>query len=111
MHERKRYPSDVSREQFKQIRPILESARKKTKPRKLDLYEVFCGLLYVLRGGIQWRMLPEVFPKWRSVYNYWQIWDQERADGISILDQVLKKISWRHAKTPWAQKQDQPAHH
>jgi hypothetical protein len=37
-------------------------------------------------------MLPEGFPKWRSVYNYWQIWNKERVGGMSVLDQVLKKI-------------------
>ena len=31
---RARYPSDVSREQFEVIQPLLESARKKTAPRK-----------------------------------------------------------------------------
>ena len=48
---RKPYPSDVSREQFEAIRPLLESARKQTKPRTLDLYDVFCGVLYVLKSG------------------------------------------------------------
>ncbi len=38
----KSYPSDISREQFEKIKPILESSRRKTKPRKLDLYNVFC---------------------------------------------------------------------
>ncbi len=38
----KSYPSDISREQFEKIKPILESSRRKTKPRKLDLYDVFC---------------------------------------------------------------------
>ena len=45
---RTEYPSDISREQFAQIQPILESARKKTKPRTVDLYDVFCAVLYVL---------------------------------------------------------------
>ena len=44
------YPSDITREQFKIIRPILESARKKTKPRVVDLYDVFCGVLYILKS-------------------------------------------------------------
>ncbi|MDR0735224.1 MAG: IS5/IS1182 family transposase, partial [Zoogloeaceae bacterium] len=38
---RKSYPSDISREQFEVIRPLLESARKKTCPRRVELYEVF----------------------------------------------------------------------
>ena len=37
------YPSDISREQFARILPTLESARRRTKPRTVDLYDVFCG--------------------------------------------------------------------
>ena len=59
---RKQYPSDITREQFEQIRPLLEGGRKKTAPRKVDLYEVFCAILYLLKSGCQWRMLAEVFP-------------------------------------------------
>jgi len=59
---RPRYPSDISRKQFEQIRPMLEGARKKTAPRKVELYEVFCAVLYLLRSGCQWRMLPTRFP-------------------------------------------------
>ena len=59
---RKKYPSDVSREQFEKIKPLLEKARKKTKPRIVDLYEVFCGVLYILKSGCQWRMLPSPGP-------------------------------------------------
>jgi transposase len=102
---RKTYPSDVSREQFAEVLPIIESARRKTKPRDLDLYDVFCGVLYVLKGGIQWRMLPEGFPKWRSVYAYFQIWSEEKDGRDSILEQCLKKISWRGSHTQWTESQ------
>ncbi|CDG95100.1 hypothetical protein XBP1_1000003 [Xenorhabdus bovienii str. puntauvense] len=33
----------ITREQFEQIRPLFEQARKRTAPRKIDLYEVFLG--------------------------------------------------------------------
>ena len=45
------YPSDISREQFVRILPTLESARRRTKPRTVDLYDVFCGVLYLLKSG------------------------------------------------------------
>ena len=51
------YPSDVTREQFEIIRQDLENAKKKTRPRKYDLYDIFCAVLYVVKVGIQWRML------------------------------------------------------
>ncbi|WP_375316056.1 IS5 family transposase [Wolbachia endosymbiont (group A) of Colletes cunicularius] len=93
---RRVYPSDISRERFEIILPDLESCRKKTKPRKLDLYDVFCGVLYVLKSGCQWRMLPKEFPKWRNCYDYFKK-SSEKPNGSkeSILERVLKKNSWR----------------
>jgi hypothetical protein len=92
---RKAYPSDISREQFESIRPLLEGVRKKTKPRAVDLYEVFCGVLYLLKSGCQWRMLPSDFPKWRTVYAYFEKWREPAPDGLSVLEQALKKSGWR----------------
>ncbi len=43
----------MTREQFEVIRPLLESARKKTKPREVDLYYVFNAVLYLLKTGCQ----------------------------------------------------------
>ena len=51
----KNYSSNITRQQFELIRPALENFRKRTKPRKYDLYEVFCAVLYVLKTGCQWR--------------------------------------------------------
>ena len=43
--ERKRYPSDISREQYQSIRLLLETGNKKTRPQEVDLYNVFCAVL------------------------------------------------------------------
>jgi len=48
---RKTYPSDISREQFEQITDLLETARKKTRPRTVDLSDVFCAILCLLNSG------------------------------------------------------------
>jgi hypothetical protein len=45
---RKAYPSDISREQFSEIEPLLLTA-----PRKLDLYDVFCAVLYIFKTACQ----------------------------------------------------------
>ena len=87
------YPSDITREQFEIIREDLENAKKRTRPRKVDLYDVFCAILYLLKGGIQWRMLPSDFPSWKLVYYYFTIWSKKDENGESILDTILKKIS------------------
>jgi transposase len=106
---RKRYPSDITREQFEEVRGDLEGARKRTRPREVDLYEVFCAVLYVLRSGCQWRMLPEGFPKWRTAYAYWRIWSQER-EGGSLIERITKKTGRKGPAQTWAQGEPQPAH-
>jgi len=71
----------------------MEKTKKVTKPRKIDIYEVFCAILYVLKSGCQWRMLPSDFPKWSTVYYYWRIWSYSDPDGSeSTWERVLKKI-------------------
>ena len=85
------YPSDITREQFARILPLLESARRRTKPRTVDLYDVFCRVLYLLKSGCQWRMLPADFPDWRTCYKYFRQWSERPGpEDESILERVLK---------------------
>ena len=100
----KKYPSDISREQFAVILPMLESVRRKTKPRTVDLYEVFCAVLYLLRSGCQWRALPSDFPKWRTVHSYFAKWSEPDEDGVSVLERALKKSGWRGPRETGAQR-------
>ena len=69
----KTYPSDLTAEQFALIEinlPILQP-----HPRRIwDYYIIFNAILYVVKGGIQWRMLPDSFPPWGTVYGYFRTW-------------------------------------
>ena len=60
------------------IQEILPSAKSKRRPRSLDMRQVINAILYIVVGGIQWRMLPKEYPKWQSVYYYFRLW---RDDG------------------------------
>ena len=105
------YPSDISREQFARILPTLESARCRTKPRTVDLYDVFCGVLYLLKSGCQWRMLPADFPDWRTCYQYFRQWSERPGPGQdSIPERVLKTIGWRGTTKQWSERADQLLH-
>jgi transposase len=107
---RRKYPSDISREQFEQIRELLESGRKKTRPRQVDLYDVFCAVLYLLKSGCQWRMIPSDFPKWRTVHHYFSLWSEKPEEGASLLEQALKKTGWRGSTQTGAQRQNELLH-
>jgi transposase len=103
---RKHYPSDITRKQFEMIRPILEAAKKTTRPRTIDLYDIFCAVAYFLRSSCGWRMLPGDFPKWRTVYTYWEIWTAEIGGEPSVWEKVLKKIKGRGTRWEWAQEEN-----
>ena len=92
MDMRKRYPSDISREQFEEIREELAKAKKATHPRKYDLYDIFCAILYLLKEGCTWRAIPHDFPKWQNVRYHYDIWASPDEDGVSILDRVLRRL-------------------
>jgi len=102
------YPSDITRQQFEIIRPILEAAQKKTKPRKIDQYDVFCALLYLLKSGCQWRMLPSDFPQWKLVHYYFTVWSwKKNKNASSVLEEVLKKIGWSRTYEKWEKMQNE----
>ena len=48
------------------------------------------GILYVVKTGCQWRMLPSDFPPWKTVYGYFRrlsklgIWENVLADLVKI---------------------------
>ena len=92
MDMRKSYPSDISREQFEEIREELAGAKKATHPRKYDLYDIFCAILYLLKEGCTWRAIPHDFPKWQNVRYHYDIWASPDEDGVSILDRVLRRL-------------------
>jgi transposase len=87
------YPSDITREEFEIIRKDLEGAKKATKPRKKDLYDIFCAILYLVKSGCRWRMLPADFPKCGIVRYYYDVRSKQREDGTALLSGVLKKMS------------------
>jgi transposase len=89
---RPEFPSDVSREQFDSVRDMLEAARRKTRPRKHDLYDVFCAVLYFLHTGNAWRSMPPEFPPWRTVHEYFTQWTMLRDGDRTLLEQALDKL-------------------
>src|SRR5512140_1128428 len=72
--EQKRYPSDVSDEEWAFAAPYLTLMREDAPQRDYSLREVFNGLRWITRTGAQWRMLPHDLPPWTVVYQQAQRW-------------------------------------
>ena len=71
---RKSYPSDLTDEQWDILLPLLPPAKHGGRPRTVDIREVVNGIVYVLRTGCPWRMLPHDLPPWQTVYKYFRRW-------------------------------------
>ena len=64
----KRYPSDLTDEEWARIEPFLPRASKAGRPVEVELREVLNAIRYMARSGGGWRMLPNDFPPWQTVY-------------------------------------------
>jgi putative transposase len=64
----KRYPTDLTDEEWSHTEPLLPQAAKTGRRRSVDLREVLNAIRYLVRTGCGWRMLPAHFPPWQTVY-------------------------------------------
>ena len=97
----KNYPSDLTDTQWQIIEKMFD-AQERNRKRKHSLRAVLNAVWYVVKGGIQWRMLPKDFPKWQTIYWYYQKW---RKNGFwALLHDTLSKLVRRKVG-----KQDSPS--
>ncbi len=53
------YPSDMTDEEWKLVRPLVETGQKGPGPRRqVNVRVVLNGIFYKLRNGCSWRSLP-----------------------------------------------------
>ena len=64
----KRYPTDLTDEEWDRIVPFLPKPAKKGRKPSVDMREVLNAIRYIARAGCGWRMLPKDFPPWQTVY-------------------------------------------
>ncbi len=76
MESARQYPSDLTDEQWQIIRRLLPKPSKRGRP-QIDRRWVINAILYVVRSGCQWRMLPLNFPKWNTVYGVFWRWSRD----------------------------------
>ncbi len=93
----KRYPSDLTRNQWKRLKRLLPPAKPGGRPRSVKLREVLNGILYITRGGCAWRMMPTDLPPWSTCYDYFRKW---RNDGTwaKIHDALRDQVRRRHQR-------------
>ncbi|GAB0114940.1 hypothetical protein AcidC75_24640 [Acidisoma sp. C75] len=64
----KRYPTDLTDEEWARIKPLLPEPPKRGRKVSVDLREMLNAIRYMARSGGGWRMLPTDFGPWQTVY-------------------------------------------
>ncbi len=74
---RQAYPSDVSDEEWEILEPLIPKRDPETYSARYERREIVNAILYVLRSGCPWRLLPHDLPVWETVYWYFRRWERE----------------------------------
>ena len=93
------YPTDLTDRQWKILSRLIPAAKKRGRPIVYDRRSIVNAILYVVRSGCQWRMLPKDFPPWRTVYQIFYRW---RLNGLweKIHDAVRQKVRKQNGRKP-----------
>ena len=95
---RKTYPSDVTDDEWAFVAPYLTLMKEDAPQREHALREVFNGLRYIVRTGMQWRFMPNDLPPWHTVYQQTQRWVKAGVfeDMVGDLRMLLREIAGRN---------------
>lgn len=87
------YPSDLSDAEWALIKPYFAPKTTRGSAFKHDKKQVVNAILYVLKGGITWRMMPNDCPPWQTVYDHFSRWNKQ-----GVWEKALDAINKRHRK-------------
>jgi putative transposase len=87
----RRYPTDLTDEQWALIEPLLPPAKHGGRPRTVDLRLVLDTIFYLTKTGCQWAMLPRDLAKRSTANDYFSAW---KADGTwqAVLDALRRQV-------------------
>jgi transposase len=98
MSSKRRYPTDVTDRQWELVEPLLPDPPLGPAGRPVvhDKREIVNAILYHVRAGGAWRMLPKDLPPWQTVYGYFRDWSNDgtlQALHDALREQVRVKES------------------
>src|SRR5260370_22642876 len=75
---RKAYPSDLRDAEWAILEPLVPAVKPGGRPARHSRREIVNAILYVVRGGNQWRAMPHHLPPWHTALYYFP---HRRKDG------------------------------
>lgn len=93
------YSTDLEDSQWKILSRLIPQAKKRGRPIVYDRRRIVNAILYVIRSGCQWRLLPKDFPPWKTVYQIFYRW---RLSGVweKVHDALRVKVRQQDGRKP-----------
>ena len=96
---RERYRSDLTDAQWEILRPLIPAGKYGGRVRSVDMREVINTILYLVRTGCQWDMLPhDLLPK-STVYDYFAAW-RDGGTWQRIMDALRERVREAEGRQP-----------
>lgn len=76
---RQPYPTDLNDTEWAILEPLIPAAKSGGRPEEYPKREIVNAILYVLRTGGAWRLVPHDLPPWGIVYHYFWRWRRNGA--------------------------------
>ena len=71
------YITDLTNAEWQLLSDLIPAAKPGGRPRTQNMRMVVNAIVYVLRSGCHWRLLPHEYPNWKTVYDYFWKWRQQ----------------------------------
>ena len=74
------YPSSLTDSEWEILRPLLParpSMSQRGRPPEHSRRDIVDGILYIIRTGGAWRMMPNELPNWTTCYHYFRLWAKQ----------------------------------
>jgi transposase len=77
--DRRPYSTDLSDKEWELLAALIPAPLPGGRPAKWARREIVNAILYILRTGCQWHLLPHDFPPYQTVFYYFRQW---RRSGV-----------------------------
>ena len=75
--ERRSYATDLSDEEWAKVAGLMPAPMPNGRPAKWSRREILNAIVYVLKTGCPWHLLPHDFPPYSTVFWYFRRWRKE----------------------------------
>ena len=99
MHPSQTYPSDLTDDEWKLLKPFIPKPKPGGRPIKHTRRMVLNAIFYVNRSGCQWSMLPKDFPPKSTVFGYFAAW-RESGLWVQLNNRLRQKVRVAESRKP-----------